>query len=272
MNFESCGGAILLVLSGIRESDPLLILGKDAYYQCTNPAVDTRIVAVVGTLSKRFIMIKIEETMAKTATHFYIIRHGETEWNKIGRIQGHGDSPLTPAGITQAETKAQKLAQAAFDYVYSSDLGRAIQTAQIIAKPHGKQVIPKTEFREVSFGKFDGLNAKLYADQFHEQHEVRHKLSYEDSVHYRLHPSFETIFETAERMRQALLELHQTHTGNTVAVVTHGAVIRNFLIQQLRVHEADLPYNCIENAAHIHVELAEEFLVVDTDGVNLTKS
>ena len=62
----------------------------------------------------------------------YIVRHGQTEWNILGKTQGHGDSNLTAKGREQAELLAESMTKYPIDYIYSSDLGRAYQTAEII--------------------------------------------------------------------------------------------------------------------------------------------
>ena len=77
------------------------------------------------------------------ATRFIVVRHGETAWNAQGRIQGHLDSPLNEEGMAQALLLAERLAPEPFDHFYSSDLGRALQTAQPLADRTGKQPIAR---------------------------------------------------------------------------------------------------------------------------------
>ena len=74
----------------------------------------------------------------------YIVRHGQTEWNLLGKTQGHGNSDLTPKGIEQAELLADSMTKYPIDYIYSSDLGRAYQTAEIIGNKLSIEV-EKTE-------------------------------------------------------------------------------------------------------------------------------
>jgi len=89
-------------------------------------------------------------------TEVLLVRHGETLWNTEGRIQGHLDSPLSSAGVAQAEVLARRLAAERPDGLYTSDLGRALQTAEPIACATGlvPQVDPK--LRERSYGRFEG--------------------------------------------------------------------------------------------------------------------
>ncbi len=202
-------------------------------------------------------------------THFYIIRHGETEWNKEGRLQGHEDSPLTPDGIEQVSKTAKKLASAPIDHIYSSDLGRAIQTARIIAKPHKKPVIPDPKLREVCFGEYEGMDVLDYQKMFGPRHDKRLKLSYEESIHFRIHPTFESIYETSQRMLSALKNLHEQHSGSTIAVITHGAVMRYTLTSILNIHVAKAPHNCVSNAAYMHLEYENGFMLIESEGINL---
>ncbi|KAL0946555.1 hypothetical protein HGRIS_012760 [Hohenbuehelia grisea] len=89
----------------------------------------------------------------------FIVRHGETDANKNGVIQGHLDTSLNAVGRSQAELVAFALQQIPFDYAYSSDLSRAASTAEAILKHHsGLQVTKQTELREANMGKLQGLN------------------------------------------------------------------------------------------------------------------
>ncbi|MGZ5651565.1 MAG: histidine phosphatase family protein, partial [Usitatibacter sp.] len=81
-------------------------------------------------------------------TRFIVVRHGQTQWNVESRIQGHRDSPLTAAGEAQAEAVAARLAAERFDVLISSDLGRARQTAERIARRCGHRVVTDTRLRE----------------------------------------------------------------------------------------------------------------------------
>jgi probable phosphoglycerate mutase len=85
------------------------------------------------------------------------IRHGETQWNVEGREMGQLDSPLTPLGLRQAEAIADRLGKLEFDALYSSDLGRAVQTAEAIASRCGRDIRLDAGLRERNMGIFQGL-------------------------------------------------------------------------------------------------------------------
>jgi len=86
-----------------------------------------------------------------------IVRHGETEWNVQHKVMGQLDSPLTSKGIRQAKAIGDRLRRLKFTSLYSSDLGRAVQTANIIAEICEKKIIFDAELREWNMGIFEGL-------------------------------------------------------------------------------------------------------------------
>src|SRR4051794_25442226 len=95
-------------------------------------------------------------------TEILLIRHGETHWNKEGRMQGQNDSALTPLGLQQARHLGTRLKDVSFTALYSSDLGRAHQTARCIADATGHEVRADAGLRERCFGIFEGLtNAEI---------------------------------------------------------------------------------------------------------------
>ncbi|MBL0712357.1 MAG: histidine phosphatase family protein [Desulfosarcina sp.] len=100
----------------------------------------------------------IKADLTRTATTLMLIRHGETIWNRDMRFQGHGDSDLTARGRAQAEALGRRLVQTPFDALISSDLGRARETAAIIAQQTGHTVQIDPRLRERHYGVLEGLN------------------------------------------------------------------------------------------------------------------
>ena len=97
-----------------------------------------------------------------------LIRHGETEWNLSGRWQGHADSPLSSRGIKQAKALGIRMKSEQLDYFYSSDLGRAMHTAQLIGEPSGLVAEPFSKLRERDLGLLEGLNTDEMLEQYPE--------------------------------------------------------------------------------------------------------
>jgi len=153
-------------------------------------------------------------------THLIVVRHGETTWNTEKRWQGHLDSPLTPKGLSQARALATRLIRERFGALYSSDLGRAHQTAQIVSAATGHSVVPDARLRERNLGIFQGLTS--------EEIKIGHPEEYElyrarDPAH-RL-PGGESLRQQVERNISCLEEIGQRHYGESVVVVTHGGVL-----------------------------------------------
>ncbi|MGZ9066962.1 MAG: histidine phosphatase family protein [Burkholderiales bacterium] len=153
-------------------------------------------------------------------TEIVLIRHGETVWNQQHRMQGQQDSPLTPLGLQQARQLARRLRNVGFSALYSSDLGRAHQTARCIADETQHEVVTDRGLRERNFGIFEGLtNAEI---------EVRHPklfpLFQKRDPHFAMSGG-ESAAQFHERCIDTLQTIAQRHSGATVVVVTHGLVL-----------------------------------------------
>lgn len=153
-------------------------------------------------------------------TTIYVIRHGETRWNQEGRWQGHEDSPLTPFGRKQASAAARFFSNNPFSIIYSSDLGRAHETARIISDKTGKKIIADPRLRERHLGIFQGLTGielkNLYPDEY--------KAFKNFDPDYMI-PNGESARQRYERSMHCLNEISLKHTGETIVVVCHGGVL-----------------------------------------------
>ena len=156
-------------------------------------------------------------------TSLIFVRHGETEWNQNGRWQGHTDVPLSDVGREQARRLARRLQKegAILDQIYASDLGRALETAQIVAEAYGLPVHPLFELREMNLGSWSGLTSDQIRERFPEDW-ARHR-SRED---FRRGEHGETLGEMRTRMLQTVERLAAEHPGQRLLVVTHGGPIR----------------------------------------------
>ena len=158
----------------------------------------------------------------------YIVRHGETEWNSEGRIQGHTDIPLSDLGREQASAAAQRLSQVPFDVAYSSDLSRTTQTAQIILGETNVPLYPTPQLREYNKGVFEGLTvheyARKYPDQYHAS--LINDLDFAPA-------GGETMRQTSRRMAEFVEVLNQQHPDETVLIVGHGGSLRSTIIALL---------------------------------------
>ncbi len=153
-------------------------------------------------------------------TQVIIFRHGETEWNLRLIRQGHPDSPLTERGLAQARALAERLTREKFTSLYSSDLGRAVQTAEKIANATGHSVITDPRLRERHLGIFQGLSGDEIRERFPEEYKLHRTVGPTYVI-----PGGESVEQQAARNIAFLTELGAKHVGETVVVVTHGGVL-----------------------------------------------
>ena len=158
--------------------------------------------------------------MNQELTRIVAIRHGETSWNVDARIQGQLDVGLNETGRWQALRLAQALADERFDAVYSSDLGRAWQTAQAVAEAAGVVLRSDQRLRERGFGVFEGLTFAEIEQRFAPQ--AQRWRSREASFGPE---GGETLAGFVERAVDAVAAIAARHRGQHIAVVTHGGVL-----------------------------------------------
>jgi probable phosphoglycerate mutase len=163
-------------------------------------------------------------------TRLILLRHGETSWNVEGRYQGQLDSPLTPVGLAQAQSLARRLAGEKFAALYSSDLGRARQTAACIAEASGHEVRADARLRERHLGIFQNLLKADLKQKFSEEYRL-FKSAGPDYVI----PQGESARQAAERGNACLEELARRHLGETIIVVAHGGTISSLLRHTLGI-------------------------------------
>ena len=143
-------------------------------------------------------------------TTLILARHGETDWNRDGIWQGHGDPPLNDLGRQQAMELAARLADVEIDALYSSDLRRAYETAQIVGAAKGLDITAEPDLREIDIGVWSGLTRAQIEERFPDME--RHDGEASDA------------FDT--RAVGVLRRIAGAHDGHQVLVVTHGGVVR----------------------------------------------
>lgn len=156
----------------------------------------------------------------------YVVRHGETDWNATGRIQGHTDIDLNSQGEEQAKVLSEKLQNVKFSAVYSSDLLRAKRTAEIIVLEKKLAVETTKLLRERNFGHFEGQPTEAYK----EINDVLIKLTEQARFFSRDFPDVENDGDLVNRFITFAREVCVAHVGKNVLIVTHGGVLRSLLI------------------------------------------
>ena len=154
-------------------------------------------------------------------TRIIAVRHGETAWNVDARIQGQLDIGLNDTGRWQARRVGEALAGEPISAVYSSDLGRAQETARSIAEVTGTPVVPDEGLRERSFGMFEGKT-------FTEIHETwpDHAQCWRKRIPEWAPPEGgESLLQLRERVTRTMHSLASRHPGEQIVIVAHGGVL-----------------------------------------------
>jgi broad specificity phosphatase PhoE len=152
-------------------------------------------------------------------TTILLARHGESDWNRERRWQGHADRPLTIRGEEQARALSDRLVEIPLDAVYASDLRRARETAKAVARPRGLEVQEVPELREVDVGSWSGLTRDDAMERFPEAYArwLDGGPGWSDGENYDA---------MSERVLGAVAEIVAAHPDSRVLVVSHGGPIR----------------------------------------------
>lgn len=177
----------------------------------------------------------------------YIVRHGETDWNVMRKIQGNTDIPLNEVGIKQAEEIGKRFVDERLAIAFSSDLLRAKKTAKIISAQHNLNVIAKEVLREKNFGEMEG---KHQSDMI-KAYSLYEKLASKEISNHRIANGAETDEEVIARILTFLRETSLAYKGKNVLVVSHGGILRLLLIHLGLGSYKNFPPGSIKNTAII---------------------
>jgi broad specificity phosphatase PhoE len=166
--------------------------------------------------------------MSGTPVRILLARHGETLFNVEGRWQGQSDSPLTERGLAQARELGRALSTEPIIAVYSSDLGRAMQTAVEVATLHGLSVRPEVRLREIETGGFTQKNRAEIDAEFPGQRGTWAKAPATMRM-----PGGETLLEAQTRALAFFAEVMPGHTDQTIVVISHGGIGQAILVNAM---------------------------------------
>ena len=168
------------------------------------------------------------------STRLLIIRHGQTDWNIDRRFQGQTDVPLNAVGIMQAQAISKRLVNEKPAAIYSSDLQRAWQTAEIIHQSLSRDnrcpMISEPRLREMCFGEWEGLRYEEI--QARQPHQLQR---WETDLENTAPPGGETLLNVAERVQETFNSLTEVHPDGTVLLVGHGGSLQLLVSRALGI-------------------------------------
>lgn len=173
-------------------------------------------------------------------TRLYLFRHGETDWNVEERFQGHLDIPLNAKGRKQAREMVKVLREGAIEAILSSDLSRAVETAEIVAWELGVPVFQDAGLREANLGKAQGLTRSEIESQFGKdlvELWKSPKLTDADVCY----PSSETGSQVYQRATETIRGFIHRNSYNRIGIATHGGVIRRIMQRLLPPDSPPVP-------------------------------
>ena len=156
---------------------------------------------------------------------FFLVRHGETEWNKLGRFQGHEDISLNERGMAQAKETARAALEWGHCAIYSSPLVRTVQVAEEITKVTPMTVSKEPGLKELSLGDLEGVTGEQMREEwpivFAQWRANPEKMSM---------PNGESLVQLRERAWQVILDIEEKHTPeDSVVVISHNFTIRSIV-------------------------------------------
>lgn len=175
-------------------------------------------------MSNAFSTMAKDSNPSDDGTTFYLVRHGETEYNRKGIVQGREiNSTLNETGHAQAQCLAERLADVPFDAIYTSTLKRAEQTAAVLAKRHPEVPLYRmADLEEMSWGKYEGRPTTPDLLEAFEAIKAQWRAgAFDHSI-----DGGESILDVQERALRAIRSIEEQHRGQTVLVVAHGRFLR----------------------------------------------
>jgi len=169
--------------------------------------------------------------MTEKKTLFILVRHGQTEWNRVERFRGWADVPLNETGLAQAEATGQRIAAKWQPVaIYTSPLSRSVRTAEAIAKHFDLEVQRHPGLIDIDYGQWQGLSPEEACQKWSEEIDAWY-----NRPHLARIPGGETLDELRARAMRTIHELADQHLGDTIVVVGHTVINRIILLGILRL-------------------------------------
>ncbi|MCL4399690.1 histidine phosphatase family protein [Patescibacteria group bacterium] len=201
----------------------------------------------------------------------YLVRHGQAEGNAKGILMGHIDLPLTEKGKLQAREVGEKLKDIHFDAAYSSDLTRARQTAELILLERKLVIQTSRLIKERSYGVHEGKSREKYIKDTEEFHKNLEELIKAGQKVSKYPDGVESDDSISSRMITFIREIAVANPNKTILAVTHGGILRSFLIRIGFVKEEEFPLlGSLDNGAFVKLlSDGTDFVIKETSGVHI---
>lgn len=177
---------------------------------------------------------------------FYIVRHGETEWNRVKRMQGQTDIPLAEEGIRLARRSGEMMRELPIDLIISSPLSRAVETARLMTEGRDIPLLTDSRIQEISFGDWEGeyiLESRTVPEDYRE-------IFYNEPLLCKAPPNGESFADVLERTQALFEELtgNPAYQDKHILISSHGAASRcflaNFYEDKSDIWRGSIPKNC----------------------------
>lgn len=180
----------------------------------------------------------------------YFLRHGETDWNKNGMMQGHSDIPLNENGIAQANSIAEFMHGKQFNIVYVSPLKRALDTAKIVVKAKANLIVLDHRLKERGYGEFEGSPYEQYRELIKENEDFIPK-------------GGESRVEFRKRIKEFFENLDEKHED--ILIVAHGGVFNAVLKILFNLETEEARKYRLGNCEHCIIEKTDKFVMLIKD-------
>lgn len=177
-------------------------------------------------------------------TKLYLVRHGETEWNKASKIQGKTDTELSAEGIEQAHKLAKRLSNEDINVIFSSSLKRALRTAEIIKEYKSCRIVKSDKYHEICLGPWEGMTINEIEEKYSEHFRVYR----EDPANFKL-PGAETFLDLTERTYNEIINIVNKYDDKNILLVSHGTTIKAAIIKILGIDIINYNKFRIDNAS-----------------------
>lgn len=182
----------------------------------------------------------------------YLLRHGESDWNLTGKVQGSKDSELTEKGVEQARLAGARLKVESIGSIYASPLKRAKLTAEVVGAELGVSPKVDEDFKEMCFGHWEGRLLSEVAEQNGEEYMLWKKRPHEFKV-----DGSEVLSEVQDRMLKAIDRIRQSDSSENVLLVSHGTAIKAMILGLLGIDLSKYGNFSISNTGITMIEFGD---------------